>query len=333
MKKSAYLFGLLLFALGCKEDQKIPKVAPVDSLPQTEFVLTLEQPINLQNTQIYCSTGGYAWNEIKRIISNPLNISPSDNQLIWLNETKSFEQSLANEEIDITASIFDDMIEAKAVFKKSLPFEKKFRRNYWPLIFKDSTVECFGLYGGDEQLTKQVQILYYVDDNDFGIRLNPKDSDHEILLFTSEEPRAESMQDLYTQCFRKIPNSESIEKIAPWKLRFEYEDVLNIPIIEFNLDKNFQSLIGNQFTAGEDTFQIEKAYQRIALILDEAGAEVESEAEFAVATEEASIPEKKPKPKHLIFDSPYLLVLKRTDASNPYFVAWIANSELMQVGN
>jgi len=36
-----------------------------------------------------------------------------------------------------------------------------------------------------------------------------------------------------------------------------------------------------------------------------------------------------PLPVHvMIFDKPFLVLLKRSDAKNPYFAMWVANSEL-----
>ena len=72
---------------------------------------------------------------------------------------------------------------------------------------------------------------------------------------------------------------------------------------------------------------IELAWQRTAFILDESGAEIESEAE--AATEAIEEEYEKPKPKKMIFDKPFLILLKRTDAKNPYFGLWITNTELM----
>jgi len=111
-----------------------------------------------------------------------------------------------------------------------------------------------------------------------------------------------------------------------WKYSIEDEDILSIPVINFNLEKNYESLEGNQLRSKDSKYHIETAYQRIALILDEKGAKVESEAEFAVATEEI---EELPTPKRLILDRPFLLVFKRTDTDNPYLVAWMNNNELM----
>ena len=55
-----------------------------------------------------------------------------------------------------------------------------------------------------------------------------------------------------------------------------------------------------------------------------------SEAEFelvlaCVEQEE----EAKPTPKKMIFDKPFFVMLRRTDATNPYFCLYVANPELL----
>ena len=81
-------------------------------------------------------------------------------------------------------------------------------------------------------------------------------------------------------------------------------------------------------------YEIVVAYQRTALLLDEAGAEIESEAYMATEAAEAP-PEnvEEPQPKRLVFDRPFLLVMKRKEAEHSYFVAWIVNEELMKKRN
>ena len=68
-------------------------------------------------------------------------------------------------------------------------------------------------------------------------------------------------------------------------------------------------------------------YQRTAFVINERGAEVESKAEVAVTEE---MVEELPKPKTMIFDKPYLILLKRIDSRYPYFAMFVSNSELMK---
>lgn len=113
-----------------------------------------------------------------------------------------------------------------------------------------------------------------------------------------------------------------------WKYYYKEEDQLIIPKFNFNIETNFDSLEGNKFSSQNENYNIERAYQRTAFKLDESGAIIESEAEIEVAVEEIEEIEK-PKPKKMIFDKPFLILLKRTDAKNPYFGLWTTNTELM----
>ncbi|MBI1286211.1 MAG: hypothetical protein GC178_01390 [Flavobacteriales bacterium] len=144
MKKHGYILLLVPLYFGCNEDNPLPDVISLDSLKQTEFVLTIEQPVDLQKTQIYCSTGEYAWNQVKQIINRPLTIPEAHSQLMWLNEATSFENSISDNEIDVAATVDETLISVTAVFKKSLPFAKKFKRNHSELVFKNTVVESLG---------------------------------------------------------------------------------------------------------------------------------------------------------------------------------------------
>ena len=113
-----------------------------------------------------------------------------------------------------------------------------------------------------------------------------------------------------------------------WRYSFLRGDKLAIPKLAFNIKSGIKALEGNFFNAGAVTYVIQEAIQHTAFILDENGAEVESESTMT-ATTSTSIPKEMPHPKNMIFNKPFLVVLKRKDSANPYFAAWIENSELM----
>jgi len=71
---------------------------------------------------------------------------------------------------------------------------------------------------------------------------------------------------------------------------------------------------------------LDEAWQRTTFILDEVGAEMESEA--LIYTFEEIVAEK-PQPKRLIFDKPFTLFLTKVHSVNPYFGMWVADAELM----
>ena len=73
------------------------------------------------------------------------------------------------------------------------------------------------------------------------------------------------------------------------------------------------------------------AFQRSGFIFDENGAVVESEA--IVASEApAAMEEEAPQVKQIkrmVFDKPFVIVIKRKGYENPYFVMTVNNPELM----
>ena len=86
-------------------------------------------------------------------------------------------------------------------------------------------------------------------------------------------------------------------------------------------------MVGSSFKANHTNFTILEAHQQNAFILNEIGAEVKSVVDIAAdATEEIE----KPKPKMMIFNKPFVVLLKRKDAENPYFGVYIANDELLK---
>jgi hypothetical protein len=64
--------------------------------------------------------------------------------------------------------------------------------------------------------------------------------------------------------------------------------------------------------------------QGIAFAIDKGGVHLASEARVAAAKS------KNAPSSRYHFDRPYLIVLQMKGATNPFFVMWVANAELMQ---
>jgi hypothetical protein len=64
------------------------------------------------------------------------------------------------------------------------------------------------------------------------------------------------------------------------------------------------------------------AEQLISFRLDRRGSSVESESKLDVVQD---LP-----PRMFAFDCPFLIVLRKRDAANPFFVMWVGNAELLQ---
>jgi hypothetical protein len=251
--------------------------------------------------------------------------------LILLNKSKSHIGVLEKNEYNIQTQIIQDTIKVKAEFSKTLPFEHELDNFDKELIFKGNEVSSFGIsqFSSDEQ-KNIINITYYKNDDNFIIKLLPDNKEHQIILFKSSDNYstiAEMIEEIDKLTY--IGKSEMISDRFKWKYTFNKGDWVIIPKINFNLETNFESIVGCSFKTKLKEYIIVKAWQRSALILDESGSSIESEAEMTAAASASPFREEIIKPKKMKFDKPFLLLLKRSDSRNPYFGLWTTNSELM----
>jgi hypothetical protein len=91
----------------------------------------------------------------------------------------------------------------------------------------------------------------------------------------------------------------------------------------FDITHSYNELIGRFFiNKNFEEYFITEAVQSIRFKLDEKGALLKSESRIGGAPIS-------PRPKFLIFDKPFLLVMKEKKGTYPYFAVWIDNAELM----
>lgn len=319
-----------LFLISCS-DRDLPKVKDLSELSKTSFMITPKDSIKEGSNAVYCTTLGYAWAEIDKALNHDIQIDDSVHYLKQLHNSKTYENSLAESEIDVGYQINELTIKASAKFKKSLSFETEFERNSIPLVFDEKEVESFGLKDYESDIAKQIHVLFYESDEEFAIRLNPEEEEHEILLYMPKNKDYNNLEECSASFNKQLLKHTEITKTEEntWRYDFNGIDELSIPVFEFNLETNFEKLEGELFNTTKAPYEIEVTYQRIGLLLDEKGAEIESESWIGATCTEAFEEVVEPTPKHLVFNKPFLIQFKRRDSKNPYLVAWISNTELM----
>lgn len=321
MKKFFFICNVLL-VFGCQpsKNEVFPEVIRINEKSNTEFLATLESPINSLKNNIYAPTLLMAWHEIEEHLNDSL-YQFNHRELSLVHRVKSYQNSLNPDEFSTDVQIVGNEILASAYFRLSLPFETKLN-NMQGLRFNDSAVSSFGFYGH----SGMAKILFYNSDNDFALALQPKNTEHQIILIKSKKVFQKNLEASYVWLEDEVitfKNQRTEEN--DWKYYFNDEDVVKIPKIRFNLEYDFPHLIGANFMAGESEFEVTQFTQRNALVLNEKGAEVESYSEVAAEeTAEPFVPQ-----KILKFDSPFLLILSKKNQSNPYFVGLIRNTYLM----
>jgi hypothetical protein len=308
----------------------LPDVTSLDSLKQTDFVSTLENPISENKNVIYAPAFLFAWDKIKEELKSPIIVG-STNSLDFnlLNKSISHQSSLENNEYTATAEIVDGAIIAKAFFNKTNPFETKLQVLDDPINFDKTKVSAFGMYYYNENVIKFTQVLYYKDDNNFILKLEPKDKQHEIILVKGLD-KYQTLKDAInlTNGLLVQGKKEQTDNKLIWKYQIAPEDIFAIPAIKFNIATNYKNVEGQNFlTSDRKKHTVEIAYQRTGFILNENGAVVESEA--MVAVDSVGVEPIITHPKKMIFDKPFLIIIKRVDKKNPYFVMKVANTELL----
>lgn len=310
------------------DNTRFPEVKKLTEFKRTDFLPTLEHNISSNKNAIYSAALLFAWDEIRKRINQPIEIKNSYTSLTLLNNSKSFANVLDKNEFNASGDIDGEVIRASAEFSKSLPFEFKLTSFTNELIFDGKKVESFGQIGYDYKTAGIIQILYYKNDDNFIIKLSPKNIEHEIILFKSSDTY-KSMSNILDAIVKKVEigKIESQSNKTSWRYYLTNDDDVIIPKIKFNIETNDTTLEGKSLMAGNREYLIEKTYQRTAFNIDESGAEIESEAylEAAAAETEAT----KPQPKKMRFDKPFFLMLKRIDNNNPYFGLYVNNTELL----
>lgn len=299
----------------------------VDSLSlfkNTDFVTTLESPIDKNKNSIYAATMLFAWDEIRKEIKDSI-INIESNELELMNNSKSYIGVLDKDEYKTSIEVSDDLITAKAHFKKSLPFSYPFKKFETPIIFKNDSVEMFGFYGE----SSKAHINFYNTDNDFSITLKPKDRSHEIILIKTNEKQKSLSKYLEYYNTESLAFKNNLNSDNKWQHEFIRGDRVKIPVINFNIEHNYENIQGSKFNTTEIIYKVLSFYQHNAFILNEKGAEVESYSFEGVVESSAEAGVVRPQPKHLIFNDDFVIFLKRKDADFPYFGLYITNDELM----
>jgi hypothetical protein len=238
----------------------------------------------------------------------------------------------------IEASLPADGWVGYAYLFRALPFKCKFNRLFEPLEFGSAKVASFGILRlghirDNLRMAEQVTILDYKSDDDFVLALQPKDESERIVL--AKIMPAKTLQETIEAVRSRIKGNwvdpHKANSPEQWKrLReqsLEVEESLIVPVLNFELLQSYDQLVGKKIIARGrlEGMPIAIAMQDIRFRLDENGAILKSEGVAA-----ASADHKEPKkPRQFIFDKPFLILLERKDAAQPYFALWVDNPELL----
>ncbi|GAA4149915.1 hypothetical protein GCM10022217_02400 [Chryseobacterium ginsenosidimutans] len=338
--KNYLVILIMIFIISCNDNKKdkigigeFPIKKNIDNLKQTDFVGTLENSFIENKNYIYSPTLVFAWNEIQKKLTDIHIIDNTNSRdLNLLNETKSNLNSLDKNEYTTEIDIKDGKIIAKSEFKLQLTFNPFLEKIDSSINFKNEEVEGFGMTDWDENKAKQAEIIYFVDNENFIFKLTPKEADNELIFIKGLDIESDNSFKEIIENYnlkQKLGVVEKQNDKLKWKYILKSGETFRIPELSFNIEKSYKNLIGQKFNSRSIEYVISIAKQRNALLLNNKGAKIESEAEIRTKSAKIVLEKTEKIIKHLILNNTFCIIIKHKDRVNPYFCAKIDNTELM----
>lgn len=217
----------------------------------------------------------------------------------------------------------DDLL-AYAYLFKNLEFAKPFITSESPMSWRGpgakTSLDYWGSWSKHDvekpwEIRQQVSVMAYDSPERWAVEIATK-STGDRLLIARLEPKAT----LAATCDDAMAMGHGHDRQT-----LESEDVLRVPYLNFDVTRAYGELLGVGVSGKAHSGTISAAIQNIRFRLDERGAVLKSEAAISVTSAMLF----GDKPKVMICDGPFLVILCSKDASTPYFAAWIANPELL----
>lgn len=340
---------LILVTVGCTYVPYSPPPLAFsgDSLSaeKTIVVATLDSPAPKGKNVIWCVTFQACWDELKTVVG-PIDVPGARDMVRRLNEAPLNADDLPDGYYAAAGLVKDGIVkkiksemaarfpnvkprlpsvgndETMAVAYAYLSSEVKFRTAYFDREggddFTDSAgnrtrISSFGLYKNRESsvnatLARQIEILYsdkkQSPSQEFVLDLD-KNSQPAQLILACVEPK-ESLAATWQEVQRKMrdwnPGKDERE--------FGDHDSLVVPNLNYKIQHSFKKL---------ETSGLLKTSQAIEFRLDRSGAGLVSEAYIAWMCAGRSFS----------FTRPFLIVLRKRGSTEPYFVMWVDNAELL----
>jgi hypothetical protein len=318
--------------------------ANADQLPGTVVTPHLECEIAPGKNILWCATFQIAWNELCDLARGPVQWPDAPEMVSILNKravtradldensyialagwttsdandirkkitrelNRKFRGAANAELLSRLNSVRPRLAVSYAYLFRELPFEWEFDRMQGYLRFADRVVESFGIlrFGQNNrnqaQKASQVRIYDYKSNDDFIIEVKTQSTSDRLIL--AKIPPGRTLTETVTVVQGRLRQNQpsSMEELSN----------LFIPVIDFDVLRDYREL-----TARDSI--LDAALQQTRFKLTEKGAVLKSEA--AIASRAAST-------MNLVFDKPFLVMIQRTDATQPYFALWVANAELL----
>lgn len=313
--------------------------------------LTLEDEI--ENDTIWCGTFGLIWNDLKNdLAKQDIVFTPQLKVIENLNKetftandlsekyyykkvgTPSLQlkeeiEKAIKEKFNETSDILDDFEWENrdpkdyflyAMLKKNFEFEKAFEEFENGKFGNYENVKYFGIKKNSEndELRKQVEVLYYNSKDDFAIKLKTKQEDEVILC---KNPKGTTFNEIYQ-------NIEEHKNTYKGNKKLQEGELLKVPNIKLKEKTEFTEIQNKSFLfSNGDSYHIEKALQTIEFGLDRTGGKIKSEAGMMVKAEGAMMLDEI---REFAIDDTFAIFLVEQGKEKPYFAGKISDISKVQ---
>lgn len=205
-----------------------------------------------------------------------------------------------------------------SMLRRNFGFETEFSILEYNKFGNIENVAYFGINENtDEIVRKQVEVLYYTDEENFAVILYTTQGD-EIMLVRN--PDGNTFEEIYTNVDKKYKKYKGSKS-------FDEKDTLAVPNLNIDILKEYTELENKSFKIkNEEIVHIEQAFQTIQMTLNNKGGSIKSEAGM---TATKGIKNKNTKPRNFNFNDKFTIFLI-SEKNEPYFAATIDNIELFK---
>ena len=326
-------------------------------MEDTRITARLDEAIIPNTNLIYCATVNLTWNELATYLKGTVTFPEPCSSVDFLNR-RSFTKDHLDENcylayastvaegileripkdlrekfnetsrLNLDPNLFSasDII-AYSFLLKVLTFSKKFNEvkgHHFTAYDRLNPVQAFGIKKVDREtdpkMLGQVTVHSYNNEDDFIVSLDTG-KDQMVLAQMPPQDTLEKTYDIVVATVEGQPTQDQ---------RLENGESLIVPKLFFDLEHHFEEMICKDLLVdGNPTdYFIRDAVQFIKFSLDEEGAKLRSEMALMAIRCVAMFPQVTP--RRFEFEKPFLVYLKEKRELPPYFVAWVANSEIMK---
>ena len=174
--------------------------------------------------------------------------------------------------------------------------------------------------------------MFYKNDLHFAIKIRPQEHEHEVILFMADTV-FENFHQMYSILAAETEKSDMLNAHPEqmWRYQITDMDQLVIPKIKLKSSYDYPQFVGQTVGWVNNAYVLDEVSQKIDLQLTEDGVRMRTEASITVNME-ALPTDEIPRPKLLVFDKPFYLILSKVDKPSPYIILYIADSSLLDKG-